>query len=86
MLYGLHSLRVEGYNLALRGVGRELTVAHGRWESDAHERWLAGRTERKMDRSPGGVEMFREGSGGSGGGGGGGAAAAALAEHLDPAR
>jgi len=41
-------------------------------ESDAHERWLAGRTERKMDRSPGGVEMFREGSGGGGGGGGGG--------------
>lgn len=37
--YGLHGLRVEGYNRSKRSVGVELTVAHGGWESTAHERY-----------------------------------------------
>jgi hypothetical protein len=37
--YGLHSLRVTGYALAKRGVGEELTVAHGGWRSLAHRRY-----------------------------------------------
>ena len=37
--YGLHSLRVLGYNLSKRAVGDQLTVAHGGWSSDAHERY-----------------------------------------------
>jgi hypothetical protein len=37
--YGLHSLRVLGYNLSKRGNGESLTVAHGLWFSDAHERY-----------------------------------------------
>ena len=36
--YGLHSLRVTGYNLAKQSVGEELTVAHGGWKSSAHSR------------------------------------------------
>ena len=31
--YGFHGLRVEGYNLAKRVAGVELTVAHGGWKS-----------------------------------------------------
>lgn len=37
--YGLHSLRVTGYALSKRGVGEELTVAHGGWRSLAHRRY-----------------------------------------------
>lgn len=37
--YGLHGLRVSGYNASKRGVGEALTVAHGGWSSDAHERY-----------------------------------------------
>ena len=37
--YGLHSLRVLGYALSKRGVGEELTVAHGGWRSLAHRRY-----------------------------------------------
>ena len=37
--YGLHSLRVTGYNLAKQSVGEELTVAHGGWKSSAHSRY-----------------------------------------------
>ena len=35
----IHSLRVLGYNLSKRAVGDQLTVAHGGWSSDAHERY-----------------------------------------------
>ena len=37
--YGLHSLRVTGYNLCLKGMGEALTVAHGGWESTVHHRY-----------------------------------------------
>ena len=37
--FGLHGLRVEGYNRAKETVGEELTVAHGRWRSTAHLRY-----------------------------------------------
>ena len=37
--YGLHSLRVSGYNWSKRAVGEELTVAHGGWTSSAHTRY-----------------------------------------------
>ena len=36
--FGLHGLRVSGYNAARR-VNRELAVAQGAWDSDAHERY-----------------------------------------------
>ena len=36
--YGLHGLRVSGYNCARR-INRELAVAQGAWESAAHERY-----------------------------------------------
>ena len=40
MQYGLHSLRVSGYNAAKRGKhGTALAVAHGGWMSTAHERY-----------------------------------------------
>ena len=39
-LYGLHSLRVTGYNAAKQGKhGTALAVAHGGWMSSAHERY-----------------------------------------------
>ena len=39
-LYGLHSLRVAGYNAAKQGKhGVALAVAHGGWMSSAHERY-----------------------------------------------
>ena len=38
-LYGLHGLRVAGYNLARDSVGEPLTVAHGGWTSSAHDRY-----------------------------------------------
>ena len=38
--YGLHGLRVAGYNAAKRGPeGEELAVAHGGWRSTAHRRY-----------------------------------------------
>ena len=38
--YGLHSLRVSGYNGAKHGKhGVTLAAAHGGWSSDAHERY-----------------------------------------------
>ena len=37
--YGLHSLRVLGYNLSKRGNGQDITVAHGLWMSAAHTRY-----------------------------------------------
>ena len=37
--YGLHGLRVTGYNLSREANGQELTVAHGGWQSDAHYRY-----------------------------------------------
>ena len=37
--YGLHGLRVAGYNAAKQGVGVDLTVAHGLWMSSAHTRY-----------------------------------------------
>ena len=40
MQYGLHSLRVAGYNAAKLGKhGTALAVAHGGWMSSAHERY-----------------------------------------------
>ena len=40
ILYGLHSLRVAGYNAAKQGKhGTALAVAHGGWMSTAHERY-----------------------------------------------
>ena len=40
MRYGLHSLRVAGYNAAKQGKhGTALAVAHGGWMSTAHERY-----------------------------------------------
>ena len=44
--YGLHSLRVAGYNGAKHGKhGKTLAVAHGGWGSDAHERYERFDTE-----------------------------------------
>ena len=37
--YGLHSLRVLGYNLSKRANGEAITVAHGLWLSSAHTRY-----------------------------------------------
>ena len=37
--YGGHGLRVSGYNLSKKGVGEDLTVAHGGWHSSAHKRY-----------------------------------------------
>ena len=37
--YGLHGLRVLGYNLSIVRNGEELTVAHGLWLSSAHTRY-----------------------------------------------
>ena len=37
--YGLHSFRVAGYNLSKHANGTELTVAHGLWQSEGHERY-----------------------------------------------
>jgi len=37
--YGLHGVRVLGYNLSVEGNGEDLTVAHGRWKSTAHTRY-----------------------------------------------
>jgi hypothetical protein len=37
--YGLHGLRVLGYNLSKRANGVDLTVAHGLWMSSAHTRY-----------------------------------------------
>ena len=37
--YGLHSLRVSGYNWSKRGNGVDITVAHGLWMSSAHTRY-----------------------------------------------
>lgn len=37
--YGLHGLRVLGYNLSLSTNGEAITVAHGGWESSAHHRY-----------------------------------------------
>jgi hypothetical protein len=37
--YGLHGLRVEGYNLSKHGLGADLTAAHGLWFSSAHTRY-----------------------------------------------
>ena len=36
--YGLHGLRVSGYDLARRH-DEELAVAHGGWKSTAHKRY-----------------------------------------------
>ena len=38
-LYGLHSLRVSGYNACKAACGTELAVAQGGWHSTAHERY-----------------------------------------------
>jgi len=38
-LSGLHGLRVEGYNTTKAGLGEDLTVAHGLWQSTAHKRY-----------------------------------------------
>ena len=38
-VYGAHGLRVAGYNLSKAGVGVDLTVAHGGWQSAAHDRY-----------------------------------------------
>ena len=37
--YGLHSLRVLGYNLSIDSNGDELTMCHGRWRSSAHKQY-----------------------------------------------
>ena len=37
--YGMHGLRVLGYNLSIRGNGEALTVAQGGWLSEAHDRY-----------------------------------------------
>lgn len=37
--YGLHGLRVQGYNLAKAACGVDLAVAQGGWHSTAHERY-----------------------------------------------
>ena len=36
---GLHGLRVEGYNLSKKGLGADITAAHGLWMSSAHTRY-----------------------------------------------
>jgi hypothetical protein len=37
--YGLHGLRVQGYNDARDGDGEDMAVAHGGWQSSAHTRY-----------------------------------------------
>jgi hypothetical protein len=37
--YGLHGLRVQGYNDACAGASEQLAVAHGGWKSTAHTRY-----------------------------------------------
>ena len=37
--FGIHGLRVLGYNLSKQAVGEDLTVAHGLWTSKAHTRY-----------------------------------------------
>ena len=37
--FGIHALRVAGYNASLVGVGEDLTVAHGLWKSKGHTRY-----------------------------------------------
>ena len=37
--FGLHGLRVTGYNLSVEANGEALTVAHGLWTSSAHTRY-----------------------------------------------
>ena len=37
--FGVHGLRVSGYNASLRKNGESLTVAHGLWKSGAHTRY-----------------------------------------------
>ena len=37
--YGLHGLRVLGYNCSKEANGEDLTVAHGGWKSTAHKRY-----------------------------------------------
>ena len=51
-LYGLHSLRVTGYNAAKQGKhGKELAVAQGGWSSSAHERYARWDIDDVMDLS-----------------------------------
>ena len=50
MKYGLHSLRVTGYNGAKHGKhGTVLAVAHGGWSSNAHERYARFDTNDVLD-------------------------------------
>ena len=37
--FGLHGLRVSGYNLSKAGNGEDITVVHGLWQSTAHTRY-----------------------------------------------
>ena len=37
--YGLHGLRVTGYNLSIAANGEDVTVAHGLWTQGAHSRY-----------------------------------------------
>jgi hypothetical protein len=72
--FGLHGLRVQGYNDACAGSSEKLAVAHGGWQSTAHTRYarfaltdvvgLAGAM-----LSAAGLESADKGMGGVGGSG-----------------
>ena len=61
--YGLHPLRVSGYNDSKGANGLEVTVAHGRWESDAHtvyDRFGMRQVLSMAARSVGGKDVYSE--------------------------
>ena len=61
--FGIHGLRVAGYNASKSAVGLELTVAHGGWESSAHSRYerFPLRTVFSMAASMvGGTDVYRD--------------------------
>ena len=56
-----HGWRVEGYNRSKNANGLELTVAHGGWQSDAHDRYERFRHEAVLSipaRMVGAVSSF----------------------------
>ena len=65
--YGLHGLRVVGYNAACDSAGEDLAVAHGLWKAESHSRYarfrmvdvlnlssgMVGEQQRYVDEAPG---------------------------------
>ena len=50
--FGLHGLRVRGYNDACGGDCEELAVAHGGWRSSAHTRYARFPLSRVLELAP----------------------------------